>query len=127
MSRPVHFEIHADDPGRARAFYESVFGWGFQQWGDNPYWLVSTGSDGPGIDGGLLPREGPPPADDAPVSSFVITMDAADLDKTIAAIEEAGGRIVVPKQAVPRLGWLAYGKDTEGNIFGVLQNDESAA
>jgi len=32
MSRPVHFEIHADDPGRARAFYESVFGWGFQQW-----------------------------------------------------------------------------------------------
>jgi len=95
--------------------------------GDNPYWLVSTGSDGPGIDGGLLPREGPPPADDAPVSSFVITMDAADLDKTIAAIEEAGGRIVVPKQAVPRLGWLAYGKDTEGNIFGVLQNDESAA
>jgi len=127
MSRPVHFEIHADDPGRARAFYERVFGWGFQQWGDNPYWLVSTGSDGPGIDGGLLPREGPPPADDAPVSSFVITMDAADLDKTIAAIEEAGGRIVVPKQAVPRLGWLAYGKDTEGNIFGVLQNDESAA
>jgi predicted enzyme related to lactoylglutathione lyase len=127
MPRPVHFEIHADDPGRARAFYEAVFGWSFQQWGDNPYWVVSTGIEGPGIDGGLLPRQGPPPEDNAPVSSFVITIDSPDIDKAIAAIEEAGGRIAVPKDVVPGVGWLAYAKDTEGNIFGVLQADESAA
>ena len=36
MFRPVHFEIHATDTDAVRAFYESVFGWRFQQWGDIP-------------------------------------------------------------------------------------------
>ncbi len=47
MPRPVHFEIHATDPAAARAFYEGVFGWRFQQWGDNPYWVVITGDGDP--------------------------------------------------------------------------------
>ena len=50
MPRPVHFEIHATDPAVVQAFYESVFGWRFQQWGDVPYWLVSTG-DGDAMSG----------------------------------------------------------------------------
>jgi predicted enzyme related to lactoylglutathione lyase len=29
--------------------------------------------------------------------------------------------------AVPHIGWLAYAKDTEGNIFGIMQSDLSAA
>ena len=29
--------------------------------------------------------------------------------------------------AVPGVGWLAYAKDTEGNIFGLMQADPSAA
>jgi predicted enzyme related to lactoylglutathione lyase len=29
--------------------------------------------------------------------------------------------------AVAGVGWLAYGKDTEGNIFGVMQADPTAA
>ncbi len=71
MLRPVHFEIHATDPETVRAFYESVFGWRFQQWGDIPYWVVSTGGDDPsgdapdssaGVDGGMLPRRGDPPS-----------------------------------------------------------------
>ena len=32
-----------------------------------------------------------------------------------------------PKMAIPGVGWLAYGKDTEGNIFGVMQTDPAAA
>ena len=57
MPRPIHFEIPADRPERAIAFYEQVFGWRFQKWeGPTPYWLVQTGADGPGIDGGLLAR-----------------------------------------------------------------------
>lgn len=31
MPRVVHFEIPADDPGRAVKFYESVFGWQIQK------------------------------------------------------------------------------------------------
>ena len=44
MPRPVHFEIHASDPARAIRFYERTFGWIFQQWGEQEYWLITTGS-----------------------------------------------------------------------------------
>ncbi len=29
MGRPLHFEIHAGDVERAKAFYGGVFGWEF--------------------------------------------------------------------------------------------------
>ena len=126
MPRPVHFEIHAAEPARAQSFYEHVFGWRFQRWGDNPYWLVQTG-EGPGIDGGMVPRQGPQPAPDAPVAAFPLTMDTADLDATLDAVVAAGGTVVVPRSALPGVGYTAYCKDTEGNIFGLMQSDKSAA
>ena len=33
MSRPIHFEIQADDLERAKAFYGDVFGWTFEDYG----------------------------------------------------------------------------------------------
>ena len=42
-------------------------------------------------------------------------------------IETAGGRVAVPKMAIPGMGWLAYCTDTEGNTFGVMQADEKAS
>jgi predicted enzyme related to lactoylglutathione lyase len=124
-SRPVHFEIHAADPERAAAFYSSVFGWKIERWGEVPYWLISTG-EGPGIDGGLLPRHGAEPAADAPVNGFPVTMSVEDIDDMLERIMAAGGTLALPKHAVAGVGWLAYCKDTEGNIFGTMQSDESA-
>lgn len=121
MPRPVHFEIHAADPERARTFYESVFGWKFEQWGDQPYWLVTTGDDGPGVDGGMVPRRGPDPAPDAPVNGWVMTTGVTDIAATDAAIAEAGGTVALPVTDMPGVGKVGYYKDTEGNIFGVIQ------
>lgn len=39
----------------------------------------------------------------------------------------AGGAVVLPKMAVPGVGWLAYFRDTEGNVFGMMESDESAS
>lgn len=128
MPRPVHFEIHAENPQRAIAFYASLFGWQFSQWGGESYWLIKTGEQGvPGIDGGLLPRRGPAPAEMAAVNAFVCTVDVADLDAMVTKVTASGGSIALPKMAVPTVGWLAYGKDTEGNLFGMMQMDEKAA
>ena len=120
MPRPVHFEIPADDPARAIRFYERVFGWQFQRWdGPMSYWLVRTGGEGPGIDGGLHPRAHP---GQGPVN----TIDVASCDEALRSIEGAGGSTVVPKMAVPGIGWLAYCSDPEGNTFGIMQADEAA-
>jgi uncharacterized protein len=126
MTRPVHFEIHASDPAQLVSFYEQVFGWKIEQWGDQPYWTIRTGDANPGIDGGLVPRRGPKPADDAPVGAFVNTIGTGDLDATTTAITNAGGTMALEKMPVPTVGWLAYFKDPDGNLFGVLQPDENA-
>jgi predicted enzyme related to lactoylglutathione lyase len=120
VPRPIHFEIPADDPARAITFYETVFGWKFQKWegGHTPYWLISTG-EGPGINGGLLPRRDP-------AQPAANTIDVENLDTTLAVIDQQGGKCVLPKMAIPGVGWLAYCKDMDGNMFGIMQNDPAA-
>ena len=54
----------------------------------------------------------------------MVSVDAIDdSTKTILA---AGGTNVVPKMALPGVGWTAYFADTEGNTFGVIQFDPGA-
>jgi predicted enzyme related to lactoylglutathione lyase len=127
MPRPVHFEIHADNPERAITFYRTLFEWKFEKWGNEPYWVVTTGAKGtPGIDGGLMQRRGPGPADMQPVNAFVCTVDVNDVDAYLKRSPELGGSIALPKMPVPTIGWLGYAKDTEGNLFGVIQFDPNA-
>ncbi len=135
MHRPVHFEIHAADPEACEAFYKGLFGWQFFRWGDQPYWLINTGdgnpmagvpSSRPGIDGGMVPREGGAPGDAAPVSAWVVTVDVPDCRQFVERALELGGTLVHPVNPVPGVGWLAYVKDPEGNLFGMMQPDESA-
>jgi predicted enzyme related to lactoylglutathione lyase len=130
-NRVVHFEIHAENPERAMAFYKAVFGWDFPVWMKEPfpYWGVMTAdkdSKEPGINGGLLVRRGKPPEEGQPVNSFVCTMQVENIDETIKKIEAAGGTLALAKQAIPGMAWQAYYKDTEGNIFGIHQPDPNA-
>jgi len=127
MPRPVHFEIHAANPERAMRFYGALFGWQFAPWGGAAYWLVKTGEAGePGIDGGLVQRRGPPPADSQPVNAFPCTVAVHSVDEMLARVLTLGGTIAAPRMALPSLGWLAYARDTEGNLFGLHQRDPSA-
>ena len=34
--------------------------------------------------------------------------------------------VAVPKMPIPGVGWLAYVKDSEGNILGMMQSDPAA-
>lgn len=126
MPRVIHFEIHAGDPDRAVKFYESLFGWTFQKWeGPMDYWLVTTGPDSqPGINGGLLRRQGE--IDGQAVIAYVCTIDVENIDASIAKAQSLGSQVVVPKMPIPGMGWLVYCKDTEGNIFGMMQADPEA-
>lgn len=128
MPRPVHFEIHAADPSRAIAFYQALFGWEFSAFpGGIPYWLVKTGEPGePGIDGGLVQRMGAPPAEGAAVNAFVCTVGVASVDDTVAAATRLGGTVALPKSPIAGVGWVAYVKDTEGNLLGLHQGDAAA-
>jgi predicted enzyme related to lactoylglutathione lyase len=128
MPRVIHFEIHAADPQRAVKFYQQVLGWTAKKWeGPEDYWLLTTGADDkPGINGGLLKRRGPAPADGQAVNSFVSTVDVPNVDEYFKKALAAGGTEAVSKMPVPGVGWLAYVKDTEGNLLGMMQMDANA-
>jgi len=127
MGRAVHFEIHAENPERAVKFYQSVFNWQFNRWGEQEYWVIITGKpEERGIDGGLLKRKGDNPVNGQAVNSYVCTVEVDSIDKSVKDVETNGGKIVLPKMPIPTVGWLAYCNDTEGNIFGIMQNDPEA-
>ncbi|MBI2906186.1 MAG: VOC family protein [Chloroflexi bacterium] len=121
MPRVIHFEINADDPDRATKFYEKAFGWQINKWeGPIDYWLVTTGDEKePGINGGIMRR--------MEKAATVNTIDVPNLEEYMKKVEQAGGKIVTGKTAVPGVGYFAYCLDTEGNVFGIMQADASAA
>ncbi|TAM86623.1 VOC family protein [bacterium] len=120
VHRVVHFELPADDPERAAAFYRAVFGWDIHKWdGPQDYWLVQTGEEQPGIDGGILRRMDPR-------QGTVNTVSVDDLDAMVTTATKAGAKVVMPRMAIPGIGYLSYLSDTEGNTFGMLEPDEGA-
>lgn len=122
MGRVVHFEIHADDPERAVGFYTGVFGWTVNRFGDQEYWLLSTGApDEVGIDGAILRRSGDRPAIGASPVGAVITAQVTDLDASLAKALELGAQMALDKMPIPGVGTVAYVIDTEANVVGMLQ------
>ena len=57
----VWFEVPADDLGRAKTFYGSLFGWSFAKIpaAIDDYWHIDTGGKDATPDGGLMPRMHP--------------------------------------------------------------------
>ena len=129
MNRIVHFEIGAEDPARAKMFYEKVFGWKIEKWdGPEDYWMIMTGDQEMtgGINGGLFKRiNNPKPAKDhRDAMNNICTVDIENIDETIKKIEENDGELVEEKMEIPETGTMAYVRDTEGNIFGLMQGVE---
>ena len=117
-NRVVHFEIGAEDPAKLSDFYKKAFGWEINEWGDSGYFMVGKEEDRAvgAIFGGIMKRY--------EKEKTINTIEVDDIDKAIADVEVAGGKIVKPKVSMP-LGedqtmlWC-YAQDPQGNIFGLM-------
>ena len=130
MGRIIHFEIHVDDMERATNFYQAVFEWSFKDYSEYagiPYFGAITGDDQyPGINGALMQRQGPLPSEGQSVNSAVCTLGVSNYDETETKILASGGKVALPKYALPGMAWQGYFIDTENNIFGLHQPDPEA-
>ena len=121
--RVVHFEIPADDIGRAGEFYRSAFGWDISPVPGSDYAMAGAtplNAEGvplePGsINGGLMLREGQ-------MKNPIVTIDVDDIDQALDKIGELGGTTVLPKEEVMGMGYTAYFTDSEGNLMGLWQS-----
>ena len=83
------------------------------------YWMAKTGTKEPGIDGGMSKRM---PGQ----IGMTNTIDVPSIEKFSKKIIENGGQLIIPKMAIPKVGWFAQCMDTEGNMFGIIEMDEKA-
>ena len=115
---PTHFEIPADDVERAKTFYEKTFGWKIKQYPMPPgqeYWGVTTVKKGEiGINGGLMKRN-------MPGQPFTNYLNVKSIDAMVGAVQANGGKIVLPKQEIGGVGWIAAFMDPENNLIGLHQ------
>jgi predicted enzyme related to lactoylglutathione lyase len=127
MSRVTHFEIHASKPHVLIDFYTHLLGWTFKEWIPGVYWLITTGpADTPGINGGLVQRPVTANPDSPWLNAYACTAQVAVLDDTLSLALTRGASIALPKMPVPGVGWLAYIKDPDGNVLGLMQPDAGA-
>ena len=54
------------------------------------------------------------------------TIGVESIEDTLEKIENAGGRIMQPKMAIPGVGWFAAFTDPEGNNWGLMEDDPGA-
>ncbi len=125
MNKVTHFEFPWDDKERAKSFYQKVFDWKPFEWEQFGYTSWQTGEVNekmqptePGfINGGSSKRD-----PSMPHPMFYI--DVADIELALAKIVENGGSVVRGKTPLGEggeMGFLAWFKDSEGNILGLSQ------
>jgi len=116
----VWFEIPADNIERARSFYSSLFGWKIEKFpGMSDYWHIDTGGSDDSPDGGMLTRKQP----QQPITNYI---NVASVNEAAAKVEKLGGKVCMPKTAVPQMGYFVVCQDTEGNMFALWERNENA-
>ena len=108
-----YLELTVTDLERARNFYSEAFGWRFNDYGPQYAGIQNPrGADGPEVGGLALGEEAPRPG-----GPFVL-LYSTDLDRSVEAVERAGGRVVRGPYAFPG-GRRFHFADPDGNELGV--------
>jgi predicted enzyme related to lactoylglutathione lyase len=131
MPTIVYFQIPSDDIERSKKFYNQLFGWTIDKMPESntpkgmESWIVTTTTtitDDKGnnaLSGGMSKRQMP----QQQITNFI---DVKSVNEYSSKVEKLGGKIVVPKTAVPGMGYYAVCLDTENNSFGIFEPNESA-
>jgi predicted enzyme related to lactoylglutathione lyase len=127
MPTIVYFQIPSDDIERSKKFYNQLFGWKIDKSPESntpkgmENWTVTTtdhnGNDS--LSGGMSKRQMP----QQQITNFI---DVKSVNEYLSKVERLGGKVVVPKTAVPGMGYYAVCVDTENNSFGIFESGENA-
>ena len=119
MPQEIHFDIPIDQADRAQRFYTQLFGWTTQKVPvtNLEYWVI-RGAEGDAL-GGLIQRTAP---GQTPINYYTVP----SIDEAVKKVEELGGKVTVPTTAIPHVGYNTQCTDTEGNAFGLWENNRDA-
>lgn len=121
MPTIVHYDVASEEPERAKKFSASLFGWKFRSVTEFQYNLIDTADrDGtPGVRGGLGKRM-------EPSQRITNYFGVKSIDAAMNQVVKLGGKLISPKMPVPGMGYLVNCTDTEGNAFGLWEENAGA-
>jgi predicted enzyme related to lactoylglutathione lyase len=124
--KPTYFDFTVKDLGKARAFFENVFGWRFEKFPmPYEYYRIQAGEeDEAGIDGGIGAIEDTTVSGGNPLTQ--VTIPVPDLDEFVSKVQESGGHVIEQKMAIPGIGWYSTCAEPGGLKFGIIQADSKA-
>ena len=124
MNTIGYFEIQSSQPQREIKFYSEAFGWKFHRDESVPieYYRIESA----GTNGAMLLRPAKTPGDQFGTNAFCCSVEVAHFDNTAKIILENGGRVAMPKFAIPGKCWQGYFIDPDHNTFGIFQVDVNA-
>ena len=119
-------QLNTSDPEAAQSFYSTLFGWRFDELPEaaaesadvagQQYWGIFNGDR---LNGGMMPllQAGPgaPPA-------WLVYFTSADLDRSVARIDELGGQVVLQPMRI-QSGRIAVAQDPQGATFALFEGE----
>ncbi len=111
------FEIPTADFDRARRFYEAIFETTLRAEPFGPARILVFPYEKPGVGGCLDEGSTSQPSSEGTVVYLDVN---GRLDRTLALVVGAGGKVATPKTALPPgMGFVAHIIDSEGNRVGL--------
>ena len=127
MPTIVYFQIPSDDIERSKEFYNQLFGWKIDKFPESntpegmENWTVTTTDDkgNKALGGGMSKRQMP----QQQITNFI---DVKSVGEYSSKVEKLGGKVVVPKTAVPGMGYYAVCVEYIKQQLGIVESNESA-
>ena len=121
MNTIGHLEIPAENIDKSKEFYSNLFNWEFKFVEEMNYMMFTIKNKDGAITsgGGITPKLN----ELHPITNYI---NVENIDTSTEKITELGGKIVLPKNAVPGMGWFVHFTDPDGNLMAIWQDDKEA-
>jgi len=116
----IWYELMTTDPDGAKAFYDAVVGWNIEGQSQFPNGYRMIGRSDGKFAGGVLPlTEGMQQHGARP--TWLGYIYVTDVDASVAAIEQDGGKALMPAFDIPNIGRVAMVADPSGAPFYMMK------
>jgi predicted enzyme related to lactoylglutathione lyase len=116
----IWYELMTPDPEGSKAFYDAVIGWNIEAQSQFPNGYRMIGRSDGKFAGGVLPLNDEMQQHGARPTWLGYIL-VPDVDRSVAKIEQAGGKTFMPPFDIPEVGRVAMVADPQGAAFYIMK------